>query len=390
MPNKDNSPEKPPLYIRHFFWILIAFSLLGASAALVIPSTTGWFRQSHLSNEVEQKSISDLRLHILYITGGAIAILTLLQTNWKNYNENIKNTHDIAINYKRIDMEERSRWKDILDSRRDKFTNFKDNLKGLSGDNIEEFIHFVNIWITDTPTTYIREAEYESQRIIDALCSTLKESGNNSTQNIIFTLKKLSTIYKMKQQKGSLWYILTYDFSGISIDEPMHDMCFHNMDFSNSRFAPNTGFTSCTFSGKCTFLGAHTSDNFHIISSKFAGELSFINCKFESNIRFFEIEMSDDDSLTFMDAIFFKDSVFEKFTSPQKHLINLGHAFTKTYFSNNHTHIFKDIDLEITLVPRKFKDKSHKIPNESILLDPLTNENDLKLPELSPTIYNMM
>ena len=32
----------------------------------------------------EPKAIADLRLHILYITGGIIAILTLLQTNWKN------------------------------------------------------------------------------------------------------------------------------------------------------------------------------------------------------------------------------------------------------------------------------------------------------------------
>lgn len=85
----------PPFYIRHFFPILVSLGLIGGAAALLIPSNTGLLRQSGLSGEAEQKSISDLRLHFLYITGGIIAILTLLQTNWKNQVDHRKVEDDI-------------------------------------------------------------------------------------------------------------------------------------------------------------------------------------------------------------------------------------------------------------------------------------------------------
>ena len=91
---------------------LAALAILGASSALLVPSYTNLFREpGHTSSqqdstrdnsekvqetptstpsstgnkaaEVEQKSTSDLRLHLLYITGGIIAILGLIETNRK-------------------------------------------------------------------------------------------------------------------------------------------------------------------------------------------------------------------------------------------------------------------------------------------------------------------
>lgn len=72
-------PSNPPLYIRYFFPILVTIGIIGGIAAFWIPVETGWLRQSGLSGEAEQKSISDLRLHLLYITGGTISVLLLLK-----------------------------------------------------------------------------------------------------------------------------------------------------------------------------------------------------------------------------------------------------------------------------------------------------------------------
>ena len=69
----------PPLYIRYFFPILVTLGIIGGIAAFWIPVETGWLRQSGLGGEAEQKSISDLRLHLLYITAGAISVLVLLK-----------------------------------------------------------------------------------------------------------------------------------------------------------------------------------------------------------------------------------------------------------------------------------------------------------------------
>ena len=114
MTDNETSIEKPPFYIRWFFPILVLLGLIGGAAALWIPSNTGWLRQSGLEGDPEQKAISDLRLHFLYITGGIIAILTLLQTNWKNQVDQRKVEDDIQKNkndhIRQVHAERRSRY----------------------------------------------------------------------------------------------------------------------------------------------------------------------------------------------------------------------------------------------------------------------------------------
>lgn len=114
MTDNETSIKKPPFYIRWFFPILVLLGLIGGAAALWIPSNTGWLRQSGLEGDSEQKAISDLRLHFLYITGGIIAILTLLQTNWKNQVDQHKVEDDIQKNkndhIRQVHAERRSRY----------------------------------------------------------------------------------------------------------------------------------------------------------------------------------------------------------------------------------------------------------------------------------------
>ena len=107
---------------KYFIFTLASLAIIGALSALLIPSYTSWFREPGYTSaqqdsaketlekvqntptptasstgnkaaEVEQKSTSDLRLHLLYITGGIIAILGLIETNRKNSQDHIRQVH---------------------------------------------------------------------------------------------------------------------------------------------------------------------------------------------------------------------------------------------------------------------------------------------------------
>ena len=81
-----------PWYIRRFTLTLILLGIGGGGAALFIPLIL-W---CCVGLDVSQ--VDPLRLHLLYLTGGIIAILTLLQTNWKNQIDRRKVEDDIKKN----------------------------------------------------------------------------------------------------------------------------------------------------------------------------------------------------------------------------------------------------------------------------------------------------
>lgn len=170
---------------KYFISSLTGFALVGALSALLIPSYTDWFRNPESSTtqqattaenknkpqesspptnssnnnkaaEVEQKTTSDLRLHILYLTGGIIAILSLIETNRKNTLEHSRQTHA---------------------ARRDRYIESVDKLS--SGDapvrlgGVYTLIALIDEWLTDeTLTKNIRERE--CQVIINNLCAYIR------------------------------------------------------------------------------------------------------------------------------------------------------------------------------------------------------------------------
>ena len=100
---------------KYFMLLLAGLAIVGASAALFIPSYTNWFRENDSTktqqpistpqptqsgqdtgNQQKQESknpASELRGHLLYITGGVIAVLGLIETNRKNSQEHIRQVH---------------------------------------------------------------------------------------------------------------------------------------------------------------------------------------------------------------------------------------------------------------------------------------------------------
>ena len=201
----NETPLKEPPYIRRFSLILIFLGCLGGFLALTVPL---WKSLSNIpvmgpvlgflsllipasdtdNKYPESKAIADLRLHILYITGGIISILTLLQTSWKNQVDRHKVEADIQKNEQDAKNEAAKREQDAVKSERDhtrqvhaerrsRYTTAVEQLASekaavrLGG--IYTLVGLVDEWLADESLTKDKQKE-EGQVIINNLCSYIR------------------------------------------------------------------------------------------------------------------------------------------------------------------------------------------------------------------------
>lgn len=309
----------PPFYIRHFFPILVSLGLIGGAAALLIPSNTGLLRQSGLSGEAEQKSISDLRLHFLYITGGIIAILTLLQTNWKNQVDHRKVEDDIQKNkndhIRQVHAERRSRYAKAIEQ----LGNEKVTIR-LGG--IYTLVGLVDEWLADETLTPENQQK-EGQVIINSLCSYIRSpfplaiDGNimaydginydippedyegdyradqarliDEQDTRISIFKEISSrIYNenlsINNQKH--WNNFSYDFSRSVIFYPLRNLYFSGTDFSFAIFIGDTSFESSQFLRRTSFAGGYFKDDITFKNAYFKEGVDFSYTNFETSANF--------------------------------------------------------------------------------------------------------
>ena len=174
--NAPSAPENPatpkaqekPWYIQHFTKLLIGFGLGGGAVALILP----WVLWSHCG--MSSGSSDQLRLHLLYVTGGIIAVLTLLQTNWKNQGDRLKIDADIMKNEQDAEKNQRDHIRQVHAERRSRYTKAVEQLADekatvrLGG--IYTLVGLVDEWLADS-TLNEEEHQKEGQVIINNLCS---------------------------------------------------------------------------------------------------------------------------------------------------------------------------------------------------------------------------
>ena len=139
--------QENPWYIQHFTRLLIGFGLGGGAIALVLPWML-WLFCGMSSGSSDQ-----LRLHLLYVTGGVIAVLTLLQTNWKNQGDRIKIDADIKKNEQDAEKNQRDHIRQVHAERRSRYTKAVEQLADekatvrLGG--IYTLVGLVDEWLAD-------------------------------------------------------------------------------------------------------------------------------------------------------------------------------------------------------------------------------------------------
>ena len=361
---------------KYFVFTLASLAIIGASSALLIPSYTSWFREPGYASaqqesaketpekaqntpsptpsstgnkaaEVEQKSTSDLRLHLLYITGGIIAILGLIETNRKNSQDHIRQVHAAR----------RDRYIVAVDKLSN--SNASVRLGGvyalvglvdewLDDDNIDEKIRTKEGQvIINNLCAYVRSpfplaekidgyethkkiedrkekesknelSEYESERfktILEYLTNPndYKEPKDITTdyakfheeQDVRRTIfdeihKRSSKIFKNERGKvvkttPGLWSDFEFDFSRAPIFYSLNDLKIEKGNFSNAKLYADASFTGSDFVSDANFSNATFSNNAYF------NKVAFSKATFISRAEFNHVKFTwaDFDNVTF-------------------------------------------------------------------------------------------
>ncbi len=364
MANNETPLEEPP-YIRYFSLILIFLGCLGGFLALTVPL---WKSLSNIpvvgpvlgflsllipasdtdNKYPESKAIADLRLHILYITGGIIAILTLLQTSWKNQVDRRKVEADIQKNEQDAKNEAAKREQDAVKSERDhtrqvhaerrsRYTTAVEQLASekaavrLGG--IYTLTGLVDEWLADD-SLKPKKRRKEGQVIINSLCSYIRSpfplaekrevlekdqapddyDGNFTAERaqlleeqdvrrtIFIEMSKCGST-PVKEKKGkvtitsSVRSTFGFDFSRAPIFYPLNNLSIVKGNFASTRFYGGADFQDTEFTGDANFEGA-----------EFIGDANFLDAKFTRGANFEGVKFIGD--ANFLDAKFTRGANF--------------------------------------------------------------------------------
>lgn len=334
---------------KYFISLLACLALIGAVSALLIPAYTNWFRPpestnaqhektnaangesetkptptpSNTENKSEEKKTSDakspasdLRLHLLYITGGIIAILSLIETNRKNSLEHSRQTHV---------------------ARRDRYIEAVDKLSSehapvrLGG--VYALIALIDEWLADEMLENDTR-EREGQIIINNLCAYIRSpfplaaKASNFTENstsitrtnqyqkfknkltkhntsfsddqIKFTeekeirqiiFKELSLRISGKNRGPSENFKpFIFNFEGSPIFYSLKGINFVNANFSKSTFYGKASFEDANFyaisENSTDFSGAIFTESVNFSIATFWGSAKFIGAVFQKGADF--------------------------------------------------------------------------------------------------------
>ena len=313
--------QEKPWYIQHFIKLLIGFGLGGGTVAILLPWML-WLLCGMSSGSSDQ-----LRLHLLYVTGGIIAVLTLLQTNWKNQGDRLKIDADIKKNEEDVKKSERDHVRQVHTERRSRYTKAVEQLADekstvrLGG--IYTLVGLVDEWLTDD-TLEVEERQKEGQVIINNLCSYIRspfplalkaemfegdsEPGNyegdfskdqaafHEEQDVRRTIfvemsKRSSTfiregIDKVIDTFPGMWSDFEFDFSRAPIFYPLNILTIEKGNFSGARFYAGANFVEATFTSNADFRAATFTCYADFVMATFTSNANFSGATFTSNANF--------------------------------------------------------------------------------------------------------
>ena len=243
---------------KYFVISLAALAVLGAAAALYTPSYTNLFKpdtqqstsstqnaqgSGNQQNQSSKDPSSDLRLHLLYITGGIIAVLGLIETNRKNSQDHIREVHA---------------------ARRDRYIEAVDKLSSeqapvrLGG--VYALVGLVDEWLDDDNIDEKIRTK-EGQIIINNLCSYIRspflavekieayEAHNDFNQlqeyEAEFSLEnyspQLRALYERSEESGTFknFQDITADYAKFHEEQDVRRAIFVEMSNRSSTFTEN-------------------------------------------------------------------------------------------------------------------------------------------------------
>ncbi len=329
--------EEKPWYIQHFTKLLIGFGLGGGAVAILLPWML-WLLCGMSSGSSDQ-----LRLHLLYVTGGIIAVLTLLQTNWKNQGDRLKIDADIKKNEQDAKNEAAKREQDAVKSERDhtrqvhaerrsRYTTavgqLADEKVAIRLGGIYTLTGLIDEWLADS-TLNEEEQQKEGQVIINNLCSYIRSPfplaekrevlekdhtpddydgnftadrarlrGEQDVRRTIFEeMSKRSSTVSVEENKEvtvtpGTWSGFKSDFSRALIFYPLNNLTIEQGNFVSTRFYGEADFRGAKFIGAADFGDAKFIGAADFGDAKFTRNVDFWGAKFTRNAHFRNAEFT--------------------------------------------------------------------------------------------------
>ena len=325
MSDKKQSDVKQPgwlckvwLWVKRW-WLPIAILLItstGLACALSIPQQVFETPREPANDKSAPVLLaqSNLRLAFLYITGGAIAVVGLIETFRKNNNEKLKNNNEKLKNDQDKEKNDREHLRQVRADRRERYTKAVEQLGDekapIRMGGVYTLVGLVDEWLEDKNLSDDQRLK-EGQVIINNLCAyirspfTLASHYNklsNPTPKGIYKDKKekfyadkaildseadvrLSIIKEIhdriqgpdKNMPGA-WSDFEYDFSGSTF--------FYPIDLTNSYYAKPINFSGSTYKGGADFTDSTYKGGADFTDSTYKSWANFTGSTYKSWANF--------------------------------------------------------------------------------------------------------
>ena len=308
----------------HFVRLLVGIAAGGGALAFLVP----WLLYiAGITGEAD----TNLRLHILYVTGGIIAVLGLVETRHKNTTDRAKALSEQARQFNETIAKEREKIeadkakneqnhiRQVHAERRSRYiaaieqlSNRENATTRLGG--VYALIGLIDEWLADGALLTDKERRKEGQVIINSLCAYIRfpfplaeraeqldeeytkdlqndfrgdtekfdadkraftrdkaalEEERQIRQNIIKEMRE----HLLDAEEPGTWSVFDYNFSNAYF--------FYPVDFSDSHFGASLDFTQATFTEKADFF-----------MSAFAGKADFSKAAFIQDADFYGVKFT--------------------------------------------------------------------------------------------------
>ena len=319
MSNKKQHDEEHSKIYKVWLWIkqwwlpiaILLITSIGLACALSIPQRVFETPREPANDKSAPVLLaqSNLRLAFLYITGGAIAVMGLIETFRKNNNEKLKNDQEKEKNDK-----EHERW--VKAERRERYTRavgqLGDEKAPIRMGGVYALIRLVDDWLEEKSLSDDERLK-EGQVIINNLCAYIRspftlasrydelskdsptpEGIYKDNQQEFYTDKaefkaeadiRLGIIKEIhdriqgpdKNTPGA-WSDFEYDFSGSTF--------FYPIDLTNSYYAKPINFSDSIYQSRADFSGSTYRDEAYFGGSTYQGGADFSDSTYRDEAYF--------------------------------------------------------------------------------------------------------
>ena len=342
------------LWIKRW-WLPIAILLItsaGLACALSIPQRVFETPREPANDKSAPVLLaqSNLRLAFLYITGGAIAVMGLIETFRKNNNEKLKNDQEKEKN-------DRDHLRQVRAGRRERYTKAVEQLGDekapIRMGGVYTLVGLVDEWLEDESIDKYEDRLKEGQVIINNLCAYIRSpftlashydelSKANPTSKGIYKGKKekfyedkatldseadvrLSIIKEIhdriqgpdKNTPGA-WSDFEYDFSGSTFFYPVDltkSYYTKPINFSGSTYQGRAYFSRSTYQGEADFTGSiYQSSMAGFSGSIYEGWADFSRFTYQGSMANFSrstYKWSYFSNSTYQEGVYFSDSTYQ-------------------------------------------------------------------------------